>query len=203
MHARRAFTLIELLVVISILALLMGIAVSQYGKFMGTGDRAATVSRLEGLKGLLETYRTAKGDYPKATLASLGVRSANSIDEGNEAMVLALFAKDYDGQRIDEKWLTNADDDTADKNLSIFDRPVLMEVVDAFGNPFVYLRPDVYEKGQEYEITDTGTQETNRVRAVGQKNEETGGFYAKESYQLWSAGEDGVLGTEDDIASFR
>ncbi len=204
MRTRRAFTLIELLVVISILTLLLGIAAAYYGNFQEEGKRADTRSRLEQLSGLLEQYKNRKGDYPFSRLERYGLKAKNDVNEGIEALVVGLFHQDYDGERIPEEYLRNQDgEDVADKNVTIHGLPVLLEVVDAWENPLVYIRYDDYGRESCYEFQDFDTAEPVPKVVTGAVSELTGGFYAKESYQLLSVGEDGVYGTRDDIASYR
>lgn len=197
-----AFSLIELLVVLTILGMLFGFGAMAIRSVQGSGHVAKTASIVAMVEGCLEQYRNAKGDYPASSLAKLGVRSSNTLFEGNEALVLALNAKDYSGNRIDEQYLMNLDGDRADKNISIFDEAGLLEVVDAWENPLIYIRYDQYDAAHEYDLVKQATSESERVQAKGAKNSLTGSYYSKESYQLVSAGEDGVLGTEDDIKSY-
>lgn len=200
---QRGFTLIELLVVLTILALLVGFGVKNVGKFMEQGNRAKTASILSHLEGLLEQYRNQTGDYPPNSLSQFGVRSTNTLNEGNEALVLAFFQQTYNGNRIDESYLsTNLDNDRADKNISTFGEPVLLEVVDGWGNPFIYIRHDGMAGEYEYEfmVAETMTTELRKVKAF--KNPTTGSFYDQERYQLISVGEDGVFDTDDDIRSY-
>lgn len=200
---QRGFTLIELLVVLTILALLVGFGVKNVGKFMEQGNRAKTASILSHLEGLLEQYRNQTGDYPPNSLSQFGVRSTNTLNEGNEALVLAFFQQTYNGNRIDESYLsTNPDNDRADKNISTFGEPVLLEVVDGWGNPFIYIRHDGMAGEYEYEfmVAETMTTELRKVKAF--KNPTTGSFYDQERYQLISVGEDGVFDTDDDIRSY-
>lgn len=203
MRQRRGFTLVELLVVIAILSLLLTLGARQFSKFLGMGKEAQTVATLEQLKGLVEQYHNRTSDYPSSRLADFGIKSRNDLNEGIEALVVGLFHKEYDGERIDEKFLRNMDDDVADKNVTVHARPVLLEVVDAWENPFVYFRYDDYGRQQEYEFTNGETHEIESHGVAAAQSELTGGFHAKESYQLVSVGEDGVYGTEDDIASYR
>lgn len=196
------FTLIEILVVLTILGLLFGFGAIAIRNMQGAGHVAKTESILAMVKGFLEQYRNATGDYPPSSLSKLGVRSPNTLFEGNEAMVLALAAKDYTGNRIEEQYLKNLDDDRADKNISMFDEPVLLEIVDGWDNPLVYIRYDQYEATHEYEFTTQATLETERVQVKAAKSTMTGSYFSKESYQLVSAGEDGVFGNEDDIKSY-
>lgn len=202
MRSSRGFTLIELLVVIGILAMLMGVGAFSYSKFIGRGDHAKTVATVESLKGLLEQYRNATGDYPKSRLADYGIKPRNGLYEGVEAMVIGLYHKDYDGERVAEKELRNLDSDRGDVNVSIHGEPVLLEVVDAWENPLVYMRYDDFERTHEYEFQNNHTGDFDTVSVKAARNELTGSFFAKESYQLISVGEDGIFGTEDDITSF-
>jgi len=200
---RRGFTLIELLVVITILGALLALGAKQFGKFLGKGKEAQTVATVEQVKGLLEQYRNRMSDYPPCRLGAYGIKAQNTVNEGIEALVVGLFHKDYDGPRIDEKYLMNLDDDSADKNVTEHALAVLLEVVDAWENPLVYIRYDQYAVEHEYDFVDAETYEVETQVVTAAKSELTGGFYAKESYQLLSVGEDGVYGTEDDIASYK
>lgn len=201
-HRARGFTLIELLVVVAILAMLLGIGAFGYNKFLGKGDHAATVGIVESVKGYLEQYRNAQGDYPKSTLTGYGIKAKNHLFEGNEAMVVGLFHKDYDGARPEEKNLRNTDEDSADKNVTINASPALLEVVDAWDNPLIYIRYDDYDKEHEYEFMVNATGEIEGVVVKAAVSDLTGSWFARESYQLVSVGEDGVLGTIDDVTSY-
>ena len=203
MSHRRGFTLIELLVVITILGALLALGAKQFSKFLGKGKEAQTIATIEQVKGLLEQYRNRKSDYPPCRLSNYGIKSTNVTNEGIESLVVGLFHKDYDGPRIDEKYLLNVDDDVADKNVTEHELPVLLEIVDAWENPLVYIRFDQYTQEHEYDFADAETYEIETHVVTAAKSELTGGFYAKESYQLLSVGEDGVYGTEDDIASYK
>lgn len=196
------FTLIELLVVITILAGLLALGARQFSKFLGAGKEAQTVALIEELKTLLEQYRNRMSDYPPCRLGDYGIKSRNNTNEGIEAMLVGLFHKDYDGARPDEKHLMNLDDDVADKNVTEHELPVLLEVVDAWENPLVYIRYDQYLVEHEYDFVDADTLEAETCTVRAAKSELTGGFYNKESYQLLSVGEDGRLGTEDDLTSY-
>ena len=204
MRNLRAFTLIELLVVLAILALLITIGTSQFGKFMNTGDITATETTILGLKQKLETYRTTHGDYPPSNLAAFGVKSRNATNEGNEALVVAFLHKDYDGAtRLEESSLMDLEGDRADKNVTIHPNPLLREIVDSWENPIIYIQRDDYDRDHEYEFVNQETFESEVVRVRAEKDEVTGSYHGKESYQLRSAGPDGVINTEDDIASYE
>jgi len=198
----RGFTLIELLVVVAILAMLLGIGAVSYNKFVSQGDDAASTALVESVRGYLEQYRNAQGDYPKSSLVGYGIKPKNHLFEGNEAMIVGFFHKDYDGARPEEQNLTNLDDDKADKNVTINPNPALPEIVDAWENPLVYIRYDDYGKEFEYEFTEDATGELINVTVKAATSELTGSYFARESYQLLSVGIDGIYGTEDDITSY-
>ena len=199
---RRGFTLIELLVVIAILSLLLGMAAMGFSRFRGEGEVTATKTRIHGLAMMLETYHTSKGDYPSGRLSDYGVKPPNAINQGIEAMVLAFVHKDYNGQTLDESWLENKDQDRAVKNVTRFGEAALFEVVDAWDNPITYQRYDQYETEEDYEFVETATGEVALGRVKGQVSDKTGSFHDQQKFQLRSAGEDGVLGTSDDITSY-
>ena len=60
---------------------------------------------------------------------------------------------------------------------------------------------DGYDAAQEYEVKSAdGGFDRMQVRAA--KNPVTGSFFGADKYQLVSAGEDGVFGTDDDVKSY-
>ncbi len=201
---RRGFTIVELLVVITILALLLALAAFSMSKFFGAGKRAKTTATIESLKLLAENYRTRFGDYPKDHLSDYGVKSANKTNEGIEAFVVAFFMKNYDGDRPEEKDLANTDGDRIEgTNPTINPEPALNEVVDAWGNPLVYVQYSDYDKDQEYEFVAADTEVSASALVKAEKNPATGAYHARDSFQILSVGEDGIYGTDDDITSYR
>lgn len=198
----RGFTLVELLVVITILALLLGMAALNFSDFLGQGDQAATVARIEGLKLYLTQYKTHQGDYPPSRLADLGVKGGDNLFEGIEALVVALKHKDYAYDGPEEKWLMNLDGDQGTPNVTQFANSDLFEVVDAWDNPIVYMRYDDYERAHNYLFTNQDTSVEDEVEVKAATSEKTGTFHDTKSYQLRSAGRDGVFGNDDDITSY-
>lgn len=199
----RGFTLVELLVVITILALLLGLAAVNFSDFLGQGDKAATVSRIEGLKLYLTQYKSHMGDYPASRLADHGVKGGDNMFEGIEALVIALKHKDYAYDGPEEAWLQNMDADQGQPNVTQFAKSDLFEVVDAWDNPIVYMRYDDYERAQNYEFMNQDTMALEDVEVKAATSEKTGTFHDARSYQLRSAGKDGVLNTPDDITSYN
>jgi general secretion pathway protein G len=81
--AKKAFTLMEILVALAILGLLVGLAVSNFGKIFG--DSQVSTAKLfvnESMKAPLTTYRIQIGDYPTTAegLAALVTSPADKVD---------------------------------------------------------------------------------------------------------------------------
>lgn len=81
--AKKAFTLMEILVALAILGLLVGLAVTNFGKILG--DSSVSAAKLfvnESMKAPLTTYRIQVGDYPSTAegLAALLASPADKVD---------------------------------------------------------------------------------------------------------------------------
>ena len=109
--AAAGFSLIEILVVITIIGLLMGFAALTLGRYRETGRITDCQARIEAVSLQVESYADRTGAYPPGTLGPLGVKDANDVNQGIEALVAALRSRDYAGKRPDERWLGNVDDD--------------------------------------------------------------------------------------------
>lgn len=198
---RRGFTLIEILAVIAIIGLLMSILVVSLGKQAETGRIAECKARLEQIQILLESYSSRVGDYPPSHLAPLGVKANNHVNEGIEALVAALKAGDYAGRRPEEGWLANTDGDQ-DEGLRLVDGShALLELVDPWDNPIVYIASGDYRDEFPYRFGTGANAEDITVRAA--VNPLTQAPQEFEGFQLLSAGPDGLPGTEDDIANYE
>ena len=200
-RADRGFTLIEILVVIAIIGLLMSILVVSLGRQAEAGRVTECRARLEQIKLLVESYSSRVGDYPPSRLARLGVKDNNRINEGIEALVAALKASDYAGRRPEEGWLANGDGDQADALKLVDGSHGLLELVDPWDNPIVYIANGDYREEFPYRFAAGAGTEDHTLRAainpLTQAPQEFDGF------QLLSAGPDGLPGTDDDIANYE
>jgi len=131
-RARRAFTLVELLAVIAILALLLGLVVTNLDKILGKSQIDITkVYVRDTLKTTLVHYRLDMGDYP-------------STEEGLEALVVAPSGKS-------DRW-----------HGPYLDTPGNKLPLDPWGEPYQYRYPgtkntagyDLFSKGPD-KIADT------------------------------------------------
>lgn len=197
----RGFSLIEILVVLTIIAMLMGFTVVAVGKYREAGRVADCQARVEAMSVWASSYADRMGDFPPSRLASLGVRNANTVNEGIEAFVAALRDASYGGSRPNENWLGNTDDDTGEGLDAVDGSQALLEILDPWDSPMTYVGSTQYDTPVTYRLTDGDVQEDVEVVALRQTL--TGAYHQFESFQIRSAGPDRLFDTEDDIANFQ
>lgn len=200
---RAGFTLIELLAVILILAILMAFLITALG---GQGDAVRanlTRTKIEQFAAEISAYESAHGRYPTSSWKEEWGTLPNQINVGIEALVVQLWSAERGGTHLSEDDLVNTDGDSSSRKLTVFPRPELFELSDAWGNPLAYIERMDYGRPFVYftESPVTGEQLETSVQAV--ENERTGGYHNPRSFQLLSAGPDGEFGTSDDIGNFR
>jgi len=202
-HGNAGFTLIEILVVMAIIATLAAIVLPQLFKSGEAGEVADTRVRLDTLANSIKMYESNWGDYPPSRLKLLNVSVSNTTNEGPEALVLALSTEKKKGPYIEwqEDYLENWDNDKLDsapKKSSIKKRD-LFEVVDFWGNPFVYIHCRDYGKRMKY-VDSEGEHHT----VMAQRSKKLGTYHNENSYQMWSFGPNRTNdnGKGDDIANF-
>ncbi|MHC5212251.1 MAG: prepilin-type N-terminal cleavage/methylation domain-containing protein [Planctomycetota bacterium] len=200
-RAPAGFTLIELLVVIAIIGLLISIVSFAVVRQREAGRITECRARLTQIGLLLATYQDRMGDVPSSRLVNVGVKEHNRINEGAEALVVALKAPDYAGRRPEEGWLGNTDGDK-DERLKLADgSKALLELLDPWDDPIVYIANSDYDDDFVYRFGSGAAAEDVTVRAA--INPLTGAPHEFEGYQLRSAGPDGFFDTDDDIANYE
>jgi prepilin-type N-terminal cleavage/methylation domain-containing protein len=200
-RARSGFTLIELLVVLIIISILTYFLVSNLSGGMERVKEGKAKTQMSTLRTMLFQYSDDKGDYPRSQMPSDLGTAVNNTNVGAECLYLALCGQGAPGFGTlgGEEDLCNTDGDALSKVPKGFERQDLFELADPWGNPIVYIFHADYEKEFQYVFLDgeTGEPMEFSVRAV--KNEKDGRFEAISSFQLMSAGADGIFGNADDI----
>ena len=208
----RGFTLIELLVVISILSILMGLALVGVNVARQRGDEMAVSNDIQFLRVAVGQFAEEMGDFPPSQLRYIDSKlSGNGINEGNESLFAFLLTRKGAGpyaEPEEDRWV-NADFDRLSKAQGkIVKREIdwvrgneeLLEYVDIWGNPYVYIHNRDYRTKFRYQTSD-GT----LFEVEAQKNPDTGTYFAPTTYQIWSLGADGENqnGGGDDIVSWN
>ena len=200
---RRGFSLIELLAVIIILGILMTFLTF---RLMGMGDSAKislTEQNLRMIGGEISSYEGEQGDYPPSSWNQEWGALPNKMNLGAETLCVSLWSKDHGGTGISEDNLVNTDEDQSRKNLTTHARNELFELRDAWDNPIAYFHRRDYGREDLYWTLDPETGEQLDSTARARTNPATGNPYNPRTFQLLSAGLDGVFGTPDDIGNFR
>ncbi len=206
------FTLIELLVVIGILALLITALAPAIFSGLRAGDETETEARMTQLVSMIEAYERHYGTYPSDdfTITARSLQSAwelgpdNGKNTGIESLVQQLHMDAQAGGTLDEHedWLANTDGDKAPKPIPQLERRELVEVLDAWGTPFIYFSGK-YGSGMtgQQTVKTKSIDGIDGIELVGKpvQNPRTGGPLGAKKYQLLSAGADLQFGTEDDI----
>ena len=205
--ARAGFTLIELLTVMLIIAILVAVLVTQ----LGDSTRAVMTEKcrtdLLTLQSAIKAYATDNGSPPPSSFAPAQEVGNDGVNVGIEALVVALFSKEYNaGGLLNElrDTVINSDNDRSTKQLTDFGNRDLKEIADPWGNPIAYIeRADYGVTNRRYLTIESATGQEIESIPLAFKNPTTGQYYASSEFQLISAGEDGRFGTEDDITAFK
>lgn len=220
-RSESGFTLVEILVVVAILGVLMGLVALLVPKARRTQDEFVTEQRIQQLVSAVERFRQEhvgkSHELPPMTLQKLGsiskyfeglgYASPNDVNECCEVLLLALRHPDLSA-KLDPSQMAG-ENPTANTDGDSFNRPPpgrsdadAMEVVDAWGNPIVYLEKNSYGK-----IVRIALRDGQQVE-VQAKRRPDGNFYNEDTYQVISLGpneawdEPGTPGY-DDITNFK
>ncbi len=205
----RGFTLIELLVVIGILSLLLVVLLPQLAAGRETARIQECRLRIEAAAAAARNYESQRrfGDYPpddyRDPAGKLRV-SADSVNSGIESFLIFLHREDSrePGLEDHEDWFGNTDGDSAKQVLGRLGRREKVELLDPWGNPIAYFHHRNYGREQTYRMgarEDLPEGEEQTVQAWRTKD---GRWLNARTFQLFSAGPDGVFNTSDDIGNF-
>jgi len=223
----RGFTLVEIMVVVAIIILLASVLLVSFSGVFSKSENAQATATIETLKSNIANFQSAWGPAPPGNLQDLGtlvgypaLTDPNKDNVGIEALVLALRSKRERGPYLDgplfqdDERRTNLDIDSvlesacAPRYLDIEDGTSreLFEIVDPWGNPFVYIDANSLNLGGfQYNVTkgDGSTVVITATEAQDALRHPVTGAYPTE-YALWSFGEDGIndYGRGDDVTSW-
>lgn len=210
------FTLVELLVVIAIIAVMGGFGITMLMSARQQGDDFAVQGFIQSVDATLEQYKNDRriGVYPPSSLegfAGLG-KQKNRTNQGIESLVVALNSPNFKVTRVLESFenadgeiiMENLDGDSSAKAMTIHGSRELFEVLDPWGNPFVYFNANDYAKAGigKYMVLSEENGDYELMTVEPWKNPKTKSFFKLDSFQLFSAGPDMQFNTEDDIGNW-
>ncbi len=212
LKADRGFTLIELLTVISILSILIALALGGINAARNRGDEMAVSADLQFLSSAIQQFSEEMGDFPPSGLGDIDRKlSGNGINEGNESLFGFLLSRKRGGpyaELEEDRWVNTDRDHLSGEQKKIVKKEInwvrgndeLLEYVDIWGNPYVYIHNRDYGKKFSYQ-----SPEGLLFEVEAQKNPATGSYYAPTTFQLWSPGSDGENqnGEGDDVVSWN
>ena len=174
-RARRAFSLVELLVVTIIITVVASLIV---GVYVSVRDRARTTKTRAYLNLMVEaiaTYQSDTGSYPPSSGVS-AVTDYHDTEIGNRCLCYFLWPADRD-RRMLKAYLEG--DLVKDGRL-----------LDAWGNPYIYFRSSDYGQPDDYVFS--GGPAPGVTACVDDEGDDEGDAFAPTTFQLWSAGPNGV-----------
>jgi prepilin-type N-terminal cleavage/methylation domain-containing protein len=210
----RGFTLIEILVVITIVAGLMGMIFVLVRPADEVKRGSITTQRLnEVISALTQLARQDKlGMYPPSDTDALRdldrrpigkeIGRTNDTNIGIESVYIMLYLKGHSLSVELDDALENYDEDVMGNNPTRSTSNALYEIVDGWDNPFAYFGSAEY-KDPKKSVMKITMANGEIVEARPQRSEKTGTFHKADSFQLISAGPDGIFNTEDDITNWR
>ena len=200
MKLQRRFTLVELLVVITVVIALVAISIPALSGIRSRSQRKATEAFMQRLKLAIESYSNDFGDYPPSSFRKLGIKKGNDDNEGGEVLVRCLTTSDRSGPYFDfkETEVGNTDQDSLRNSetsaaQSTLRTTELLEPLDVWGNAILYMHNRDYDKGGAINVNGKA------ATVAAHQNEKTKQFSGLTSFQLYSAGPDGEVGTDDDV----
>lgn len=200
---RAGFTLFELLAVILIVGILAGILVVNLGEASDATHARQTELRIGEIEAVLSDYESEFGEYPPSSFSVEQGVANDGENVGIEALVVALWSNNWEaGGYLEPEDLANTDGDSSAKTLGDLGRS-LFELADMWGNPLAYIHRSDYGADDRTYVTiaEDGTETRSVPRAF--KDPRTDRYFRRNKFQLISAGQDGVFGTEDDITTFE
>jgi prepilin-type N-terminal cleavage/methylation domain-containing protein len=208
-RVQRGFTLIEVLVVVSILGVLAGLISVLITQSRKKQLEFETRTAITHVRTAIDAYQQDFKRLPPESMtgfagtkwAGLAI-SGNTTNESNECLLVALRHPDLRtplDQLPGSEPFGNTDKDIWNKIPDGSTVPDAKEILDAYGNPIIYITKNRYDQPIQITLRDETVIE---VRAVQRPS---GGYYNPDSFQLISLGRDGKQDEgdrNDDIENF-
>jgi len=209
---KAGFTLIEVLVVISIIGVLAGLVGVLINKARSSQLETSTQQLVKTtLPMKIEMYRQEMGRYPASTISGLQkaggknklwknvtTQDGNDINQSVEVLIVQLRHPDFSKRLQDDELgsidpaTDNVDEDEFTEQPAGSEDSAAIELLDAWGNPLIYIYNGDYDK--VFQVTNARG-ETVEVSALKKPN---GTFYNPNKFQIISLGENGKQEIEGD-----
>ena len=211
-HRHSGFTLVELLVVIAIIATLAGLITASVSVARRSATKKQAKMLIQELSAGLGNYLADWGDYPPSNMERYYEQDyavvLDGVNTGVESLVAHLARQGKGGPYYEfkDEYVDNLDGDTLNDDALfealdwVFGDRQLRELVDPWGNPYVYFHNSSYDDGP---VTITAL-DKKRITVAPVRSEKTQMFQGLTTFQLMSLGPNGVFdgGDGDDVVSW-
>ena len=211
--AERGFTLIELLVVIGLLGL---IAVAVMPFFTQAQDQEQRTRAEVIVNAVVETakkyerQRSYGGDYPPddykdRSSSPIKIDAGNGVNVGIESLIFFVNRGNSRSGPFPEGEFPstgNTDEDKSTVRIEQLERNERLEILDPWGNPLAYFHKRNYGQEQNYRMGAEGAPEGHEEQVVMAWKDGTR-YLNPRTFQVFSAGPDGIFNTPDDIGNFE
>jgi prepilin-type N-terminal cleavage/methylation domain-containing protein len=203
-HSQRSgFTLLEMLAVMVILSILVVFLAFRLGGLGESAKARLTATYLNEISLAVAEYEHEHGDYPPSEWDSKWGAQPNKKNAGIEILCVTLWSPKWGGVSLSEDKLDNTDGDRSKQSLTTHANRDLFELVDAWQNPIAYFHRRDYGREDLYITIDEESADWTESTIKAYTNPKTGNYFRSRTFQLISAGQDGVFGTKDDLSNFE